>query len=205
MDATAVVTFWSPPREYTVVSDEFIPGGPLVQTKWRVTRGGENRCVVSVEHVLFSGSDAYDSHVEGTEAGWAAFLRLLQLYMADFRGQPCALLEFMGEAKAEESAWKALATALGIYGAKAGDTTSAPAATPRLEGKIDRAPDATEVIMRLKRPAPGLAHVFLWPVEGRSLLSVRFYLYGNKAADVVASEGPRWRAWVQERFPYQGH
>ena len=56
---------------------------------------------MSIEHSLFVDSDEYDSHIEATEAGWPAFLRILQLYMAHHRGQPCTLLELMGATSEE--------------------------------------------------------------------------------------------------------
>jgi hypothetical protein len=32
-------------------------------------------------------------------------------------------------------------------------------------------------------------------------VAMNFYLYGDRAADTVARETPRWEAWLQERFP----
>jgi hypothetical protein len=33
------------------------------------------------------------------------------------------------------------------------------------------------------------------------MVTLSFYLYGDEATGIVASETPHWEAWVQERFP----
>ena len=33
------------------------------------------------------------------------------------------------------------------------------------------------------------------------MVTLSFYLYGDRAAETVAHETPLWQAWIQERFP----
>ena len=105
ISSSATMTGWDPPRGFSVTSDEFIQGGPEVATVWRIEEGADERCLLSIEHSLFVDSDEYDSHIEATEAGWPAFLRILQIYMTHYRGQPCALLELMGATSEGSDGW----------------------------------------------------------------------------------------------------
>ena len=70
-------------------------------------------------------------------------------------------------------------------------------------GVIDTAPDETEIILHIDEPTTGVAHLFVWPVNEQILLSVRLYLYGEDAADVVSREESRWRSWMEDRFPFR--
>ena len=200
--SAATMTDWDPPRGFSVTSDEFIQGGPEVATDWRIEEGAANTCLLSVEHSLFVDSDEYDSHIEGTEAGWPAFFRILQLYMTHHRGQPCTLLELMGATSAGSQAWDTTAAALGFSAAEPGERFAAQTGGLNFAGVVDTLPDETEIILHIDKPTSGVAHLFVWPVDEKILLSVRFYLYGKDAAEVVASEEPRWRSWMEEHFPY---
>ena len=201
MDSEATVTEWDAPRRFAAESRDFVVGGPPVSTVWSVEEGAGETCVVRVEHTLFADGDAYDGHLEGVEAGWPAFFRILQIYMADFRGQPCARLELLGTASKEPPAWDILADALGIADAKSGERRVAPGAAPQFAGLVDRVPDESEVILQLEEPASGVAHLFAMPAGDQVLLSIRLYLYGDDAAAVVARVQPQWRSWMQARFP----
>ena len=201
MDSRATITAWNPPRGFSVKSDEFIPGGPEVASEWRVEEGEGSSYVVSVEHSLFDGSDAYDGHIEATEAGWPAFFSILRLYMTHYPGQPSALLEWMGSVGDNSGVWERLSTALGFSGLAPGDRFEAAGGGMKLAGNVLTVPDETEIILHIDEPTGGAAHIFLWPVEGNVLMSVRFYLYGADAAEVVTREAPRWRSWMEALFP----
>ena len=201
MDSEAMVTAWNAPCSFAVGSHDFVVEGPPVATEWSVQGKSDGRCVVRVENSLYSNSDERDVHLLGVEAGWPAFFRILQIYMADFGGQPCARLDLPGAASKESPAWETLAAGLGIAGAEVGERRCAPAGAPRLVGLVDRVPDESEIIMRLDEPACGVAHLFAMPAEDQFIISVRLYLYGDGAAEVVERYLPRWRAWMQERFP----
>ena len=166
ISSAATVTKWDPPQGFAVISDEFIPGGPEVtSTDWKIEEKEDDSCLLSVEHSLFVDSDEYDNYVEGTEAGWPAFFRILQLYMAHHRGQPCALLELMGAASDGDQAWDELATALGFANAKKGERFAAPAGELRIAGKVDTVPNDTERILHIEEPTDGVAHLFVWPIR----------------------------------------
>lgn len=200
--SAATLTAWDPPRGFSVTSDEFIPGGPEVATDWRIEEVAGNKRLLSVEHSLFVDSDEYDRHIEGTEAGWPAFFRILQLYMTHHRGQPCTLLELLWETSEGSQAWDKTATALGFSDVEPGERFAAQAGGLDFAGVVDTWPDETEIILHIDKPTTGVAHLFVWPVDEKILLSVRFYLYGKDAAEVVASEEPRWRSWMEENFPH---
>lgn len=202
MDSVANMTEWDPPRGFSVISDEFIRGGPEVATDWRIEKGAGETCLLSIEHSLHVDSDEFDGHIEGTEAGWPAFFRILQIYMAHYRGQPCALVELMGAAEDGSQAWSDLAAALGFSTAELGERFAAQGSGVTFAGVVDTEPDDTEVIMHIDKPTTGVAHMFVWPVDGKILLSVRLYLYGEDAAEISSREEPIWRSWMEERFPY---
>ncbi len=200
ISSTATITEWDPPRGFTVKSDEFIPGGPEVATDWNIEERTDGSCLLSVEHSLYVDTDEYDNHIEATEAGWPAFFRILQIYMTHHRGQPCALLELMGAASDGAQAWNDLSTALGFSNAKLGERFDAPTGGLSFSGKVDTVPDDTEVILHIEQPTTGVAHLFVWPLDDQILLSFRFYLYGEDAAEIVSREEPLWRSWVGEKF-----
>lgn len=201
MDSAATITEWNPPHGFAVKSDEFIPGGPEVATVWRVEEEEGSSYVVSVEHSLFDDSDAYDGHIEATEAGWPAFFSILRLYMTHYRSQPSALLEWLGSVGADSGAWEKISEALGVSGLEPGGRFEAAGGGMKLAGKIHTVPDETEIILHIDEPTGGAVHIFLWPVDGNVLLSVRFYLYGVDASEVAAREAPRWASWMEALFP----
>ena len=116
-------------------------------------------------------------------------------------GQPCARLDLPGEASKESPAWETLAAGLGIAGAEEGERRCAPDGALRFAGLVDRVPDESEIIMRLDEPACGAGHLLAMAAQDQFIISVRLYLYGDGAAEVVERYLPRWRAWMQERFP----
>ena len=202
ISSAATVTEWDPPRGFAVTSDEFIEGGPPVATVWKIEKGSDELCSLSVEHSLSVDNDAYDGHIEATEAGWPAFFRILQIYMTHYRGQPCALLELMGAASEESHSWDKLCAELGISATEPGVRCAAPTWGPNFAGVVDTVPDETEIIMHIDKPTSVVAHIFVWPVGGQILLSAKFYLYGEDAAEVVSREERQWHSWMEDRFPF---
>jgi hypothetical protein len=55
-------------------------------------------------------------------------------------------------------------------------------------------------MLRIDRPAPGIAHLFAMPMGPSVCVPVRFYLFGDQAAAVAAREEPVWQSWISERF-----
>jgi len=201
MASESTVKAWDPPHSFRSVSSDFVEEGAPVTTEWRVEEEASGGCVVRVEHSLYIDSDERDAHLLGVEAGWPGFFRILQIYMTDFRGQPCSTLEFSATAAGDAPAWERLASGLGFAGGEEGELRAAPEGAPRFAGRLDHKPDDTEVTMRLEEPTSGVGHLFAMPADEIQIISVRLYLYGEDAGEVVARELPEWQAWMQAQFP----
>jgi uncharacterized protein YndB with AHSA1/START domain len=206
MDSVSTITAWDPPRRFAADSrDDMGPGDPTVATEWIVEARSGGTCVVRVVHGWFAGSDDRDAQFEGHEHGWAAFFRILRLYLAHFRGQPCSAFQLMGVgAEPKSRAWDALTGSLGLTGAAVGQRVTSSAGAPPLAGLVERAGQPEypeELLLRLEEPAPGLAHLFAMPMGGRIYLPIRIYLYGDQAPAAAARAEPLWQAWMSEHFP----
>ena len=161
-----------------------------------------------VIHRWFASTDDWDNQFEGHSQGWVSFFRILRLYLTHFRGKPSSAFQLLGMAPEPKSkAWAALTDGLGFTGVKPGEQRDAAAGVPPLGGLVERVGEEAypeELLLRLDKPTPGVAHLFAMPMGGTVLLSIRFYLYGDRAAAAVARDEPLWRAWIDARFPPQG-
>lgn len=206
MDSTATITAWEPSRRFVYESKEMGggPNAPTVASEWTVEARSGGTCIVRVVHSLYRDEDDWDSQLEGLESGWPSFFRILRVYLQHFPGQPSAAFAAMGMApKPRAQAWATLLGALGIADAREGARVGSAAGAPTLSGVVERVGDDTkqELLVRLDTPAPGAAHFFPMDMGEQVFLSVRFYLYGEGAAAVVAREEPGWQAWLGEHFP----
>jgi hypothetical protein len=156
-----------------------------------------------VVNSLFASTDDWDKQLEGAESGWPGAFRVLRIYLTHFRGQRSAMLQVMAPvAGTREEAWAALTAALGLDGVGAGQRFTAPAGVPALGGVVEFvSQDPCGVLLRLDRPGPGTAALYVMTIPGSVILVFSFYLYGEQAADTAAREEPLWQAWVQGRFP----
>ncbi|MDB5309762.1 MAG: hypothetical protein JWO38_3964 [Gemmataceae bacterium] len=207
MDSLATVTAWDPPRRFAADSQDLGPNAPPIATEWIVEARAGGVCVVRVVHSLFASTDDWDNQLEGFEHGWPAFFRILRLYLTHFRGQRCSAFQLMGVAPEPASkAWDALTDSLGLRAAAMGQRRNTGAGVPPLAGLVERIGEGehNELLLRLDEPAPGIAHLFALPMGGQVYLSIRFYLYGDGAAVVVACDEPLWRRWMNEHFPSVG-
>jgi uncharacterized protein YndB with AHSA1/START domain len=207
MDSVASITAWDPPRRFAAESQDLGPEAPPVATEWIIEARSGGTCVVRVVHSFFASGDDWDGQLEGWEAGWPAFFRILRLYLTYFRGQRSAAFQVMGVApEPAPQAWDALARPLGLAGAAVGQRVSSSIGAPPLAGLVESAgpPEWPEALLRLDQPAPGLAHLFAMPVGGRVYLPIRLYLYGDRAPAAVARAEPEWQAWMNEHFPGVG-
>jgi uncharacterized protein YndB with AHSA1/START domain len=204
VESRSALTVWDPPRTFAAQGEGW-GGSPPIATEWSVEARGGGLCIVRIVHSLFASTDDWDNQLEGTQSGWAAFLRTLRIYLTHFRGQGSAIMQLMAPAAGTDAeAWDALTSALGATGLSVGERWTAPAGVPALSGVVEyvtRSP--FDALLRVDQPGPGVAALgaFSFPGGGQSMVAINFYLYGNQAAGTVARQTPLWQAWLDERFP----
>jgi uncharacterized protein YndB with AHSA1/START domain len=206
MDSVSTITAWEPPHRFSADSrDDMGPDDPTVASEWIVEAQAGGTCIVRVVHSWFSSKDDWDGQYEQAEQGWVAFFRILRLYLTHFRGQRSVMFQLMPTApEPKADAWAALAGPLGLAGAAVGQEVRAPAGVPPLAGVVEHVgpPEyAEEVLLRVERPSPGLAHLFALPMAGQIFLPIRFFLYGDAGPAGQAEAEPIWHAWAAEHFP----
>ena len=207
MDSAATITQWDPPHRFVTQSKEgggLGPDAPSVADEWTVEARSGGTCIVRVVHSLYSDKDDWDNQLEGFESGWPSFFRILRLYLQHFPGEVSSAFSAMGMApKPRPEAWKALMGALGIAQPQQGAMVRSAPGAPPFSAVVERlgTGEHQELLLRLTEPAPGTAHFFPMDMGEQVFLSVRFYLYGEKAAAAVAAEEPRWHSWLGEHFP----
>lgn len=207
MTSTSTVTAWQPPHSWGADSAGWVPGSPPISNRWTVEpEAGRDTptCTVRITHTLVADTDAWDSQLLGTEAGWPAFLRTLRLYLTHFRGQQPALMKWMVPAPGTEAgAWAALSEALaGLKALRVGQRWTAPAGAPPLSGVVEYVSEAPDdVLLRLDQPGPGVAAFGAVNFGGQSVVALSVNLYGETALDTVAQQIPLWEAWFRVHFP----
>lgn len=224
MDSVATITEWTPPGGFTATTEE---GPGTVATEWIVEARDGGTCTVRVVHRWFADTDDWDAEFEGHAYGWASsFFRLLRLYLTHFAGQPCSAFDLAAFSQASPAdTWRAVRSAVaidqqtrridGATGAPelSGTMESTEITDPELRSVCERAPlikaalegtdgEQPELLLRLERPAPGLAHVFVMPMGAQTMVSVRFFLYGDEGARVAPDARQAWSDWLTERFEW---
>jgi uncharacterized protein YndB with AHSA1/START domain len=229
MDSMATIETWDPPHRYVAETEEETEEGPgKVATEWIVEARDGDTCVVRVVHRWFADTDDWDAEFEGHAYGWAAsFFRMLRLYLTHFSGQRCSAFDLaaFNQASGPET-WRTFTSGLNVDAEKQ-RVASAPGA-PELSGTIEsteitdlqllsvreRSPqimaalegmgdEEPELLLRLDRPAPGLAHAFIMPMGDQTMVSFRFFLYGDEGATAAADAEQAWNAWLASRFPQE--
>lgn len=205
MDSRSVVTLWEPSqKKWAAQSDGWVAGSPPIANEWSVEARAGGVCVVRIVHSLFASTDDWDNQLEGTESGWPAFFRTLQLYLTHFRGQFATTLKVMAPAPGTETeVWNALTSALGVKGATAGQHATAPAGAPPFSGVVEHlSQHPNDALLRLDQPGPGVGALGTFSFPGSpTMVAMNFYLFGDQAADIVARDTSRWEAWFQHQFP----
>ena len=204
MEMRSEVTGWDPPRTFSRTAAGWLPGSPPIADEWTVEARGGGICVVRIVQSLFASTDDWDNQLESANQGFASFLKLLQLYLAHFRGQSSTMKEFRAPASGtDEASWEALTSAFGLKGMRVGQRFAAPAGVPPLSGVVEYVTqDPFDALLRIDKPAPGVAALGIAGFPGGpSMVAMNLYLYGDRAAETVARETPLWQAWLQEHFP----
>lgn len=196
------VVTWLPPTTFGYVEREWSEGAPPVATEITITARSGDRCVVRMVHSLFTSSDAWDDQVEGFENGWPGFFEVLRVYLAHYAGRKAAQSFVMVSTQGEQAvAWKRLADALGIAGASVGDQCMAPSSSPGFASIVEHLrQDAKQrfAVLRIAKPAPGIALVGTYPMSGKVNASLYLYFYGDDAEATAAAHGLRWDACLRE-------
>ena len=202
MEVSSAITAWDPPRMFSAQGEGW-GGSPPIATEWRVEARAGGVCLVRVVHSLFASTDDWDGQLEATGQGWPGFFRTLRIYLTHFRGQPSAMMQFVRPAAGTEAeAWEALTSALGLKDLRIGQGWTAGAEVPALGGVgeyISQKP--FDALVRLDSPGPGVAAFGAFDMGGQAMVALSCYFYGDRAAQRVARETPRWDAWMQEHFP----
>lgn len=204
MEIHSAVTAYDAPRTFAQQGEGMTPGSPPIATEWHIEARAGGTCIVRVVHSLFASTDDWDNQLESAVGGWAGFLSILRLYLAHFRGQRSAVMQVTTPiASTEAEAWETLTAAMGVKGVSVGERWTTPAGVSPLGGVVELVTDDPyDALLRLDQPGPGIAALgaVTYP-DGRSVVAMNLYLYGDRAAETVARETPVWQAWLQERFP----
>lgn len=205
MDSRSIVTSWDPSRKtWAAQTSGWVPGSPPIANEWSVDARAGGVCIVRIVHALVATTDEWDHQLEGTEAGWPAFFRTLQLYLAHFRGQFATTLKVMAPAPGTEAeVWATLTSALGVTGTAVGQRATAPGDAPSFSGVLEHlSADPNDALVRLEQPGPGVGSLGTFRFPGSpTMVAINLFLFGDQAAEIVAHETPRWEAWFQEHFP----
>jgi uncharacterized protein YndB with AHSA1/START domain len=199
MESKATIKQWNPPHSFVAEMDE---GPGVVATEWIVEARAGGTCVVRVVHRWFANSDDWDNQFEGHTYGWLAFFRILRLYLTHFPGQRSSAFQLAAFSKAPmPEIWRSLMNSLAIHEDRQ-QVLQTPGA-PILSGVVERRADDAhpELLLRLDKPAPGIAHLFAMPMGEQVMVSIRFYLYGDQGAASVAGAEGEWTDWLAVAFP----
>src|SRR5262245_52722465 len=180
MESVATIKNWNPPHSFTAETEE---GPGKVATEWTVEARAGGTCVVRVVHRWFASTDDWDAQFEGHTYGWLAFFRILRLYLTHFPGQRCSAFQLAAFSDAPMlETWRSVMSSLAID-KKSRQAASTPGA-PVLSGVVESIGDEAhpELLLRLDRPAPGLAHMFVMPVGEQVIVSIRFFFTVSKAS-----------------------
>ena len=202
MESNAEIQTWDPPRRYTAENKEGMgPGSPAMITEWTIEAKSDGTCRVRVVHGWVASTDDWDKHFEEVEKGWPAYFRILESYLAHFRGQPCTQVQLMAFAPEKDKAWAELIQPLGLEGASVGQSVKSSGDAPRLKAVVEHVGPKAELMLRLEQPAPGIAHLMTMPMGPQVCVYVCLYLYGEAGRAAATSEESVWQAWLARLFP----
>jgi uncharacterized protein YndB with AHSA1/START domain len=204
MDSTGHVTAWQPPHRFAIEETNWAGDAPPLGTEFIIEAQAGGTCKLRLVHSLFTSSADWDDQIDSMETGWPPFFEVLRLYLTHFAGQRAASIRPTGHYSGTDAeAWSALKDALGLADPKVGERRTSPAGTPTLSGIIERVGAASrhcELMMRLDRPAPGVALVGVYSWADHVHVAVSLYFYGDDADTVADREDRIWTTWMASRF-----
>jgi uncharacterized protein YndB with AHSA1/START domain len=202
MESVGEIKLWNPPHRFDVETQE---GPGKVATEWTVEAQSGGTCIIRVVHRWFADTDDWDQQFEQHGYGWLSFFQILKLYLTHFSGQPSAMMQLMAMAPEPKSqAWNNLMTRLGFGNPARGGSAKSTSGVPSIGGVVERIgakEHPEELLIRLDEPTAGIAHLFAMPMGGQVFLSIRAFVYGSDASQVVMREEPLWQSWIQSQFP----
>jgi uncharacterized protein YndB with AHSA1/START domain len=207
MESVSTITQWNPPQNFVAEGSGMSPDSPPMATQWIVEAKSGDTCLVRVVHSWFASTDEWDSQYESVENGWVGFFSILRLKLKHFLGQSSVAFDVTGIGNYGESeGWAALTAPFGLTGAAEGVGVSSGSDTPALAGKVEvaRTGDEMSMILLITEPGPGICQFFAVPMGGQTYLSIRFFLFGDNAASIVAQAEPEWSRWFGGKFPMEG-
>ena len=100
--------------------------------------------------------------------------------------------------------WRAVTSSL-VLDEKRGQAVSTSAA-PVLSGVVESTGVEAhpELLLRLDQPGPGLVHMFVMPMGGQVMMSIRFFFYGDQGVAVAADAERDWSNWLARQFAFGG-
>jgi uncharacterized protein YndB with AHSA1/START domain len=193
---TGDVTVWEPPHRFAFET-EFQDARMAIELHVEARSG--DTCVLRLVQSGFGDGADWERMRDGNEAGWRMCLRVLEMYLTHFAGQPSARIQTLGNGPGpEEKGWEALTEALGIADARPGDRVAVD--RPRLTGVVEHADDHN-LTLRLEQPAPGVGIVAVGAPADVVYTQLSASLFGSGAEAIAEREKPAWEAWMRERFP----
>ena len=198
MQAPGRVAAWEPPRRIVFDGGEGVGG---LAFEWLVEAKEEGTCIVRLVNSGFGSGEPWDDQYDAMEEGWGIFLENLRLHLLYFSGQTAKAMLPLGSWEGpRDETWAKLTDALGINPAPAvGDRVETTVEGDLTLGGVVRAAAPHRLTLLLDEPAAGTGFIAAEGRGDRVEVSIWSYLYGERGAEAVERDDPRWRSWLAER------
>jgi uncharacterized protein YndB with AHSA1/START domain len=200
---SGTVTAWEPPHRF---GEETAWGGgesmptTTLATEWIVSARSGSTCVVRMVTSGFGTGGDWADEFDGFAESMTTSLQNLRLYLTHFAGQTGTWMKaYLPGHGDRHGTWSQLTSALGLADASVGQHVST--AGPGLTGTVEHAAEGRwrrDLLLRLERPAPGLAAVSVWGEVGMVL--VQAVLFGDGADVVAAEQEGAWQEWLESQL-----
>jgi uncharacterized protein YndB with AHSA1/START domain len=204
LDSNGHVTSWEPPKKFAYEEPNWMEGAPPLGTEFVIEAQSGGTCVVRLVHSLFASADEWNDELDGFEAGWRGFFKVLRLYLTHFAGRRALGMGVQVDSGLSQKteAWNTFRSALGLAGLRRGDAwashgSGAPAFTGTLEDMGEG--KEHEALLLLAEPAQGMVLFGVGAWAGKVHVAASFYLFGDHARDAASSEAA-WAQWLTRVF-----